>query len=422
MKNKYRKFKLIVMGQALLITVLTCIVGYGVLVFFVDGVLQDTITHLMVQFFMKFNLSYWEAVDLYNSVFIDHKIWFLGFGFLTLFLIFFYVAISRMTDALDQVGRGIDNVLNDADVPVRLPMGLDPLAERLNEMKIILRRREYEAMESEQRKNDLVVFLAHDLKTPLTSVIAYLTMLDGHPEMDAEPRQKYIHTSLDKAIRLGDLINEFFEITRFNLQDIVLEKERLNLSMMLEQMADESYGMLKTKSMTCSVDADENLMVEADPDKLARVFDNLLRNAVAYSDPGTNIAIQARGSKNTIIITFTNFGPTIPRQKLMSIFEKFYRADPARSGETGGSGLGLAIAREIVELHGGKIEAASSEGRTTFMVSLPRGKMAPPKKAAKKEMRDREKLPEELYLDDELPEQEAEKPMFKKELDDNEEE
>ncbi len=418
MKNKYRKFKLMIMGQALLITGLTCIVGYGILTFFLDGIIQDTITHLMVQFFMKFNLSYWDAVDLYNSVFIDHKFWFLGVGFIALFLFFFYIAISRMTDGLDMVSRGIDNVLNDADIPVKLPMGLDPLAEKLNEMKMILRRREYEAMESEQRKNDLVVFLAHDLKTPLTSVIAYLTMLDGHPNMDQEERAKYTHISLEKAIRLGDLINEFFEITRFNLQDIVLEKDRFDLSMMLEQMADESYGMLKEKSMTCSVDADENLMVQADPDKLARVFDNLLRNAVAYSDPGTNISIQARGSKNDIIITFTNFGPTIPRQKLMSIFEKFYRADPARSGQTGGAGLGLAIAREIVELHGGKIEAASSEGRTTFMVSLPKGQPMPPKKAPKKETR--EKIPEELYLDEELPEQEAGERIFRKGADDNE--
>ena len=122
--------------------------------------------------------------------------------------------------------------------------------EKLNTLKMTLKRREYEAMESEQRKNDLVVFLAHDLKTPLTSIIAYLTMLDEQPELSEEDREKYIHISLEKSIRLGELISEFFEITRFNLQDIVLQKETLDISMMLEQLADESYAVLAEKSLT----------------------------------------------------------------------------------------------------------------------------------------------------------------------------
>ena len=152
-------------------------------------------------------------------------------------------------------------------------------------------------------------------------------MLDEQPDMPEEERAKYTHISLEKSMRLGELINEFFEITRFNLQDIVLEKGKVNLSIMLEQLADESYAVLAEKTLTCSIHTDDGLIVNGDPDKLARVFDNLLRNAIAYSYPGTNIDIQAYCEMNTIVITFTNQGDQIPQQKLSSIFEKFYRVE-----------------------------------------------------------------------------------------------
>ena len=154
---------------------------------------------------------------------------------------------------------------------------MKPIEIRLNEIKATLKRQELEAEESEKRKNDMVLFLAHDLKTPLTSVVAYLTMLESHPDMPLEERAKYTHISLEKAVRLGELINEFFDITKFSLQEFELEPVELNLSMMLEQIADELYGVLQEKHLACEVEADENLEVEGDPDKLARVFDNLLK-------------------------------------------------------------------------------------------------------------------------------------------------
>ena len=158
----------------------------------------------------------------------------------------------------------------------------------------------------------------------------------------------------------------------------------MDLSMMLEQLADESYAVLAEKSLTCSIHTDDNLLVDGDPDKLARVFDNLLRNAIAYSYPGTNIDIQAFGEKKDIIITFSNQGDQIPPQKLNFIFEKFYRVDNARQSRTGGAGLGLSIAKEIVELHGGAIAASSSPVCTRFTVKLPRHQEEQQPAAAKK--------------------------------------
>ena len=380
LKNNYRKLKWSLTLRAILMTLVSLAIGYGILVLIIDGIFQDSFPAVVIRLLMKLGVSYDRANSLYGSVFMDHKDLFVAMGFIILFLFFFYLAMSRITHYLDDIGEEIENILSDSEVPVTLVTELPPFAEKINTLKMTLKRREYEAMESEQRKNELVGFLAHDLKTPLTSIIAYLTMLDEQPNMSEEDRAKYTHIALEKSLRLGELISEFFEITRFNLQDIVLEKEKLDLSIMLEQLADESYAVLADKSMTCSIHTEDELPVDGDPDKLARVFDNLLRNAIAYSYPGTNVDIRAFTEQNDIIIVFTNQGDQIPQQKLNFIFDKFYRVDNARQSRTGGSGLGLSIAKEIVELHGGAIAATSSPLCTRFTVKLPKHQEAAPKK------------------------------------------
>ena len=371
MKNNYGKLKRTILIRSLLISVLVAAVGYGILTFLVDGILQDSFANLVVRILMKLGMEQWQAVEYYNRLFIYNKSIFVVGGFCILFLFFFYISVGRMTKYLNDISEALEKTLNASDEPILLVPELEPIAETLSTSKMKLKRREKQAAESEKRKNELVVYLAHDLKTPLTSVIAYLTMMDEQPDMSSEERAKYTHITLEKAIRLEELINEFFDITRFNLQNIVLDKERLNLSILLEQLADESYGMLSEKNMTCAVDVEERLMFQGDPDKLARVFDNLLRNAAAYGYEGTQILIQARGGNGKITIIFTNEGPQIPQKKLEMIFEKFYRVDDARSSRTGGAGLGLAIAKQIVELHGGAISAASDSRNTRFIVSLP---------------------------------------------------
>lgn len=374
MKNNFRKLKLSILLQTVFVTALTVLVGRILLEYVIDGVYNDSFANLFVHLAMKFHVSEAEAVDLYWKLIGDNKVSFMVLGFLALFALFFYIALSKMTRYLDQIGDGIDNILSDQAEPIKLITELKPLEKRLNEIKDTLKRQEKEALEIEQRKNDLVLFLAHDLKTPLTSVVAYLSMLDSNPEMPAAERAKYTHISLEKAIRLGDLISEFFEITRLNLHDIALEPVELNLTMMLEQIADELYGVLQEKNMECRVDAEEELVLEGDPDKLARVFDNLLRNAIAYGRPDSQLEIRALRAENQIEIIFANEGNPIPEQKLSRIFDKFYRADSARSSSTGGAGLGLAIAKQIVELHGGSIRAESENGKTRFIVILPQKK------------------------------------------------
>ena len=295
MKNNYRKLKWELMLRTIILALVCMLVGGVLLKLVVDGLFQTKLPNLVVAVLMKFNISYERANEIYGRVFMENKGIFFMAGFVLLFFAFFYAAISKITSYLNDIGNEIENILSDSSAPVSLEPELRPIADRLNTLKMTLKRREDAAIDSEQRKNDLVVYLAHDLKTPLTSVIAYLTMLDERPDMDQEEQAKYIHISLEKATRLGELISEFFEITRFNLQDIVLEKTLVNVSMMLEQLADESYAVLAEKTMTCSIHTDEGMIVNGDPDKLARVFDNLIRNAVAYSYPGTNLDFHQSG-------------------------------------------------------------------------------------------------------------------------------
>ena len=372
MKNNYRKLKLSILLQTIFITALTVLVGAFLLNYFIDGIYNESFGKVFVKILTNFNVEESEAIKMYWKVFGHNKDMFMLIGFLVLFSIFFYIALSKMTKYLRKIEVGIENIISDSTEPVHLITELKPIEKRLNEIKETLNRQKQEAIESENRKNDLVVFLAHDLKTPLTSIVAYLSMLDEHPEMTVEERARYTHISLEKAIRLGELISEFFEITKFNLQNIELDKTELNLTMMLEQLADEAYGVLREKNLICTVHAEDNLIIQGDPDKLARVFDNILRNAISYCYKDTEIEISAEENENEIKIVFSNEAQQISQDKLERIFEKFYRVDGARSSTTGGAGLGLAIAKEIVGLHGGRIYAQSDEKHTRFIVCLPK--------------------------------------------------
>ncbi len=242
---------------------------------------------------------------------------------------------------------------------------------KLKDIKLEVLDSRSRAAEAESKKNDLVMYLAHDLKTPLTSIIGYLTLLDESPELTTEQRAKFTGIALDKSYRLEQLITEFFEITRFNIHSVALEKNRIDLGMMINQIADEFYPMLSEKKLDIRIDMPEKILIFADSDKLARVFDNLLKNAVNYSYENSIIRVGARVMNNRLIIKFRNRCDEIPQEKLSRLFDKFFRADSARKTATGGSGLGLAIAKQLVELHGGIITAKSTPDYTDFTVVLP---------------------------------------------------
>ena len=245
------------------------------------------------------------------------------------------------------------------------------IRQRLRTIQDAFDHKEQLLQSEASKKDDLVAYLAHDLKTPLTSVIGYLELLEEAPDMPRDQRARYTHIALEKANRLESLISDFFEITRYNIHEILLQRERIDLPYMLVQMKEEFYPVLKEKGNCLEVRVPEGLTVTADREKLGRVLGNILRNAAAYSYPDTPITLTVRAEGDHVILETANRGPTIPEQKLSHIFEKFYRLDDARSSHSGGAGLGLAIAREIVLAHGGTIRADSRQEVTTFTVTLP---------------------------------------------------
>ncbi|MGM0216084.1 sensor histidine kinase [Enterococcus sp. AZ109] len=223
-----------------------------------------------------------------------------------------------------------------------------------------------------QRTKDLITYLAHDLKTPLASVIGYLNLLIDSPDLTKEQLQHFLAITLDKSYRLENLIDDFFDITRFNLQDIVLYKHELDLVLLLNQLSDEFYPLLNDKNQTLHYSGPDTLKLFADSEQIARVLNNLLKNAMAYGP--VNSAIQmvlALDSADSLTFSITNEGPTIPKHQIETIFEKFYRLDKSRSTKTGGAGLGWAIAKEIILAHQGTIKADSENGQTTFCFTLP---------------------------------------------------
>lgn len=372
MKSKFRALKKKIFLQVVLTVVIAAVVGSILLHVLIDGVLQNPFAETFINLcerVLRLNAS--SAKTAYYALFQRYKPLWLGVGFVLLLLVIFYFALSRMTRYFDKLSEGLDRLTDESDEDIQLPAELDFMEKRLNAVRETLRKREKDAKEAEQRKNDLVVYLAHDIKTPLTSVIGYLNLLDEAPDMPAEQRAKYVDITLQKAYRLEQLVDEFFDITRFNLQTIVLNREVLHLSFMLRQLADEFFPILSPQHKEARVEAPDELLVYADPDKLARVFNNILKNAAAYSFPDSVIAIRASLEEDIVVVSFINYGREIPPESLTTIFEKFYRLDSARSSNTGGAGLGLAIAREIVLAHGGDITAESENGVTAFTVTLP---------------------------------------------------
>ena len=287
------------------------------------------------------------------------------------FLLIFYYYWRKPFSYFQEVADATASLYERDDKLITLSEPLSELENRLNQIKLNARNSERAAREAEQRKNDLVTYLAHDLKTPITSLIGYLTLLHDEPDLPPEIRSRYVGISLDKAERLDELINEFFEITRFNLSHISLEMQQIDLSLMLKQLVYEFRPMLQEKNLDCSLDIPPALPLRCDPDKLQRVFDNLLRNAVSYSFPDTCIHIRASVSGAKVCLEVENEGNTISSEKLSRLFEQFFRLDSSRSSSSGGAGLGLAIAKEITELHGGTITAESRDNLIRFTVRLP---------------------------------------------------
>lgn len=286
-------------------------------------------------------------------------------------LVLLYRLLKKVFGYIDEIGKATEELVNKDVEYIELPDELEEIQKRMNHLKRESEKNEKLAKENEEKKDELIVYLAHDIKTPLTSMIGYLSILDEIDDMPKKKQKNYISIALDKSYRLEDLINELFDVARFNSEKIVLEKEELNLNLMLEQIIDDFYPTLRELNKSIKLNYNEPISINGDLDKLSRVFNNLIKNAISYSKEESEIVINLKKDNNNAIVEVINKGKQISKEKLSKIFEKFYRLDSARTSRTGESGLGLAIAKDIVELHNGTIIAESNEEETTFRVTLP---------------------------------------------------
>lgn len=344
-------------------------------------ILLGTLTLIYITSQFNFHWLYDIAPSLYyllsrfaNYIFRGELIILLMFiVWLVYVILSLYRMIKKIFSYINAIVESSNNWFTKDTDYITLPDELSDLEKKLNYLKRESLTNEKLARENEQKKDELIVYLAHDIKTPLTSMIGYLSILNEMDDMPKKQQEKYIKIALDKSYRLEELINELFDVARFNSEKIILEKEKLNLNLMIAQIIDDFYPTLSELNKKIELNNEQQIMLLADPDKLGRVFNNLIKNAINYSAENSNIRINVRKNEYNIIVDIINEGRQIPKEKLDQIFEKFYRLDSSRISKTGGSGLGLAIAKDIVQLHGGQIKAISSEKETLFRVELPLG-------------------------------------------------
>lgn len=286
-------------------------------------------------------------------------------------IVLIFSGYGRAMRYFDELSGAVGGLIADKEKPIVLSQALKPTQNELNAIRLASLADERAAQHAERRKDELVAYLAHDVKTPLTSVIGYLMLLEEAPDMPDAQRQRYVATAAGKAQRLEGLVDEFFEITRYNLQSIPVERSNVDARLLLEQVADEFYPDSQARGLRLEVDVPQDSVMFVDPGKFARALGNVVRNAVAYADRDSAVTLSACVEEGEWCIRVSNHGREISEAHLKSIFEKFYREDAARGSSSGGAGLGLAIAKEIVVSHGGAIDAQSELGVTTFTIRIP---------------------------------------------------
>lgn len=275
--------------------------------------------------------------------------------------------ISRISSAMREIAEGDLNITLDVEGDDEFA----DMAENLNNMVEELRQLMDRERESERTKNELITNVAHDLRTPLTSIIGYLELLSGPVKLNEEMQKKYLDITYKKSKRLQKLIEDLFGFTKLNYGKISMKVSKVDIVKLLSQMLEEFYPNFMEKNLAYELQSNVTAkVITADGNLLARLFDNLINNAIKYGSEGKKIIVKVDATDSVVTVSVTNFGYVIPKEELPLLFEKFYRVEQSRSVNTGGTGLGLAIAKNIVDMHGGTIGVTSDLNGTVFTVKL----------------------------------------------------
>ena len=279
--------------------------------------------------------------------------------------------INMISDAMKRVAGGD----LDTKVEIKGDDEFSGMAENLNKMTGEIKELLKRERESEQSKNDLITNIAHDLKTPLTSIIGYLELLSGKNKVKLTPEleKKYLDIAYGKSRRLEQLIEDLFNFTKLSYGKITMKVSYVDIVKLLEQLLEEQYPAFAERGLSYELRTNvKSLEITADGNLLARLFDNLIGNAIKYGAEGKRVIVKINAQPQTVEVKVINYGYIIPETDQPLIFNKFYRVDQSRSTNTGGTGLGLAIAKDIAEMHSGSISVQSDLNGTVFTVRLKR--------------------------------------------------
>ena len=290
------------------------------------------------------------------------------------FSVAFLLLQKKSMDYITRISVAVQNI-SEGDLNTTVEVVGDDefsaMAANLNKMVEDIRQLMDKDRESERTKNELITNIAHDLRTPLTSIIGYLELLSGPANMTEEMEKKYIDITYTKAKRLEKLIEDLFGFTKLNYGKVSMKIGKVDIVKLLSQLLEEFYPNFMDKDLAYELQSNVPAkIINADGNLLARLFDNLINNAIKYGAEGKRIVVKIHATETMVTVSVTNYGYVIPKEELPLLFEKFYRVEQSRSSNTGGTGLGLAIARNIVDMHGGTIGVVSDLNGTVFTVRL----------------------------------------------------
>lgn len=366
--NSFRVEVVIYIVLSLILTIATEVAMFGV-IFLIIGIVNPLSSYEEYIYNEDVKLSFWFNPEFFTSIFILAII--IGIG---LFIFYFLMFTRKFTRELKNIVYGIGEI-SSGDFNYRLPIestnefGLISLS--LNKMALRLEQIMEENKNNEKNKNAIITSLAHDLRTPLTSITGYLELLVNAKDISEETYNHYLELVYKKSISLENLINDLFDYTRVSLGQIKTEKTTINMVKFINQIVDEFYPSFRENDLEYGIKIENSpIYIEGDGDLLSRAINNLISNAIKYGKDGKRVDIHLKVVNNYATLDIINYGLLIPKESLTHIFERFYRVEGSRSTHTGGTGLGLAIAKEIIELHGGKITVNSDFKGTVFQVRL----------------------------------------------------
>lgn len=308
-----------------------------------------------------------ESINLYSIIL------FLVLGVVAFSITFIFLERKR-NNYIEEIYAGIE-CMSKGDLNTKIEQKGDDelslMAFNINVMQDTINKLIISEKESEKSKNELITNIAHDLRTPLTSIIGYLEIIVNNDNIPNEKKKEYLSIAFEKSKKLEVLIEDLFSFTKMNYGELAVKKEKIDLVELLNQLASELYPLFEKNEIDFSLQTNVNsLFIDLDPKLIVRLFENLINNAIKYGKDGKNIIVKIKNNDelNQVEISVINFGKLIPETSLKKIFDKFYRVDDSRTSETGGTGLGLAIAKSIVDLHGGEISVKSDTDGTEFKV------------------------------------------------------